>query len=71
MLCAIGLDFRIPRGFEVGALAMLELCLFMLTGLVLICGAGVEQLGERQRQELAALFAMPALSRNPRQWFPH
>jgi hypothetical protein len=50
---------------------MLELCLFMLTSLALICGAMVEQLGERQSQELATLFAMPALARNPRQWFPH
>ncbi|WP_424630552.1 hypothetical protein [Bradyrhizobium sp. SYSU BS000235] len=33
---------------------MLEFCLLTLAGLILICGAQVEQLEERQRQELAA-----------------
>ncbi len=36
---------------------MLELCLLVLAGLALICGARVEQLSEQQRQELAALSA--------------
>jgi hypothetical protein len=51
---------------------MLELCLFMLACLVLICGAQVEQLAERQRRELAASSAeeLPAFARNPRQLFP-
>lgn len=33
---------------------MLDLCLVMLAGLALICGAQVEQLEQQQRQELAA-----------------
>jgi hypothetical protein len=33
---------------------MLTFCLLTLTGLILICGAQVEQLEERQRQELAS-----------------
>jgi hypothetical protein len=36
---------------------MLELCLFMLAALALICGAQVEHLAQRQRRELAALSA--------------
>jgi hypothetical protein len=51
---------------------MLELCLLMLAGLVLVCGAQVEQLAERQRRELAASSTedLPAFARNLRQWFP-
>ncbi len=36
---------------------MLELCLLMLAGLALICGAQVEQLAEQHRQELSASSA--------------